>query len=96
MSKFSPMERILYDALEENAGQVMDIDALGDRVYRKVRPKNWRNSLKAIMRGLIMKTESRLIKVRRVSGIGRGKAAEYVLDKSGKGAFLFNPDERES
>lgn len=88
--KLSKMEDRLLAAMKERPGKRWTLDELQGVAYQGLRqpPTHWRSSLAAIMRMLVLKTSTGLVRVKRYSALGRGNVAEYELDQTQKTAFL--------
>jgi hypothetical protein len=65
--------------MSESMGKTWSADDIARVIYSKRRPKNWRNAVTTTMRGLVAKQAKQKVRVKKVSGIGRGKLAEYRL-----------------
>ena len=83
--KLTGAEKCFYERVEKSAGQDVTIAELADAFYipgKRVKPKNWRGSVAAIMRTVILKCQaSRDLKmISRTSTLGRSSQATYKME----------------
>lgn len=88
--KLSKMESRLLAAMQASPAKRWTLEELRPFAYNEERdpPAYWRSSLSSVMRMLVLKTSTGLVRVKRRSALGRGNVAEYELDQTQKTAFL--------
>lgn len=75
-------ERRLYEIMAEREGRDVSVEEIADEFYsdRRNRPKNWRGSMTAQMRGLGVKVYALgLGNLERTSRLGTGSPAVYCF-----------------
>jgi hypothetical protein len=75
------IEQRIIDAMNAQPQKEWTIPELGAVAYKgRERPSNWKNSIVAIMRTIISRTESSIVRVKRTSNLGRGNKAIYGIE----------------